>query len=272
MKKDPAKRSFFQKPATPEEKAAGLALYFSAQKHNLQRPRFVDQNGDVWVYESKGKGDIRLIRYDLKLERNAARKASKLNQSVTLEDFETAWPGQGQQLYEEELRRTQEIYKNRQEGEDIDHIWSLNDGGLHASRNLRPLNSIINRAEGDRGAPDPEIQNATGNYSNKMDYLRWQGPDLPSGKTIQIVRKAGQVSLKLVDNMIDSTLDAVYTVGHLQGMDPQEVDDVMKSTVQKREDMAKIARSQGGIGGTPDFGFTESFFGKSFVNDERQSL
>ena len=272
MEKDPAKRSFFRKPATPEEKSAGLALYFSARKHNLQRPRFVDQNGDVWVYESKGKGDTRLIRYGLKLQRNAARKAKKLNQSVTLEDFETAWPGQGQQLYEEELRKAQEIYKNRQEDEDIDHIWSLNDGGLHASRNLRPLNSIINRAEGDRGAPDPEIQNATGNYQNKMDYLRWQGNALPPGKIIKVVRSAGQVVLRLVDNPVDRTLDTVYAVGELNGMDRQEVDTVMKSTVQKREDMAEIARSNNGLLGTWDFGITESIFGKSFVNDERQSL
>lgn len=272
MEKDPAKRSFFQKPTTPEEQAAGLALYRNSQKHNIQRPQFVDQNGDVWVYEGKGKGDIRLIRYHLKLERNAARRAKKLNQTITQEDFETAWPGQGKELYQAERQRLNEIYKSRQPGEDIDHIWSLNDGGLHASRNLRPLDSQINSAEGDRGAPDPEIQSATGNYQNKMDYLRWQGNALPPGKIIQVVRKAGQVSLQLVDNMIDSTLDAVYTVGHLQGMDRQEVDTVMKSTVQKREDMAEIARTNGGINGTPDFGFTESSFGKSLVNDERQSL
>ena len=186
MKKDPAKRSFFQKPTTPEEKAAGLALYHYSQRYKVERPRFIDQNGDVWVYEGKGKGDIRLIRYNLKLERNAARRAKKLNQTITLEDFKIVWPDQAKELYQAERQRLNEIYKSRQLGEDIDHIWSINSNGLHVSRNVRRLNSVVNRSQGDRGALDPEIQNATGNFTDKQTYLKWHGPNLPPNKTVEI--------------------------------------------------------------------------------------
>ena len=147
------KRSYFVYPKTKEERREAFTLFEFAREQKIQQPQYLDENGTIWRWDNKGKGRFGLIQTNKKLARNTRDRARRLELSLTEQDFEKAFPGKGKNLYLAEKQRIEEIYANANDTEDVDHIWSLNSGGLNVSQNMRPLPSVQNRAEGDRGVP-----------------------------------------------------------------------------------------------------------------------
>ena len=198
MSRGKTDRSYLSYPQTQSEREAALAAHMFAIKNDLQRPQFVDENGTIHRWDPKGKtkdGRTRygLIQTDLKLQRNARDRARRLDGALTVSDFEAAFPGKGRALYAAEKHKLDQIYKETEDYEDVDHIWSLASGGLHASANLRALLAEQNRAEGDRGVPTPEMQAAHMLADNKADQVRLSGPSLPP--RARLIQSGANVSL-----------------------------------------------------------------------------
>jgi hypothetical protein len=191
-------RPYFVYPTTPEERRTAFTVFQHAQESGFQRPQYIDDNGTVWRWDNKGNGRFGLINTNTKLARNGRDRARRIDLSLTAQDYEEAWPGQGQQLFEAEQQRINEIYNNASDSEDVDHIWSLNSGGLNVSNNLRPLDSDINRSEGDRGVPHELEQIAYMMAETKADQVRLQGPRMLPGATTRLVTSAGKVALEYV--------------------------------------------------------------------------
>lgn len=61
-------------------------------------------------------------------------------------------------------------------------------------------------------------------------------------------------------------------IAQLQGALPGELQEANRETTARMDKMSEIARKNGGVNGTPDFGISEMLFGKSLVNDERQDF
>lgn len=172
-------RSYFVYPKTKEERREAFTLFEFAREQKIQRPQYLDENGTIWRWDNKGNGRFGLIQTNKKLARNARDRARRLKLSLTEQDFEEAFPGKGRDLYLAEKARIEEIYANANDTEDIDHIWSLNSGGLNVSQNLRPYPSVQNRSEGDRGVPEQVVQDALMLAETKADQVRLQGPRFP---------------------------------------------------------------------------------------------
>ena len=194
-------RSYLPYPTTPEERETALGFHLFAIQNNLQRPQFIDENNVVHRWDPKDKtkdGQITygLINTNLKLARNARDRARRLDRTLTADDFEAVFPGKGAALFKAEKDKLTQIYAETSDLEDVDHIWSLGSGGLHASRNLRALLSTINRSEGDRGAPSPEMQNAYMLSNNKRTQIALQGPQLPRRAKL-IKSENGAIALEL---------------------------------------------------------------------------
>jgi len=192
-----ASRTYFAYPTTPEERNEAKSIYYLAKEHNLQRPQYIDDNGTVWRWDNKGNNTPNLIQTDLKLARNGRDKARRVDLSLTVDNFEQAWPGKGQELYDAEQARINEIYKSADDSQDVDHIRPLANGGLHVSNNLRPLDSRQNRSEGNRPIPSDVEQAAYMMADNKQDQVRLQGPRFPNGSSTEIIYQGGKALVKL---------------------------------------------------------------------------
>ena len=77
-------------------------------------------------------------------------------------------------------------------------------------------------------------------------------------------------NLEAFQNRLTSQTDAISTVFQAQGSSIEEAAEVSRNTTDNREKMAAIARTKGGLFGTPDLGISEILAGKSFIRDERQ--
>ena len=205
--------SYFVYPADSEEKDLAYAVFQYAKKNGIARPQYIDDDGTVWRWDNKstgGKYDGHgLIRVATKYNRNQRDRARRLGQSFTVDDFESAWPGRGADLYQAEVERQKQITASRQPNEDIDHFWSLNSGGFHVSNNLRPQDAAQNRSEGDRGAPTEIEQAAYMLADNKMDQLRLQGPRFAPGSSVELVYNGGKAALKYVLPKFNTASNAV---------------------------------------------------------------
>ena len=193
-----ASRTYFAYPTTPEELNEAKSFYYLAKQHNLQRPQYLDDNGTVWRWDNKGDNTPSLIQSDLKAARNGRDRARRVDLSLTVDNFEQAWPGKGQQLYDAEKARIDEIYKSADDSQDVDHIWSMANGGLHVSNNLRPLDSRQNRSEGNRPIPSELEQSARMIADNIQDQVLLQGPRLADNSTLKFIVKKGIGYLKNV--------------------------------------------------------------------------
>ena len=204
--------SYFNYPLNAQEKDHAYALFRLAKENNLARPQYIEADGTVWRWDNKGGGKYdghRLIRSSVKIARNARDRARRLDQSFTEQDFETAWPGRGSDLFKEEMQRQQQIYRERPDGFDIDHFVSLNSGGFHISNNLRPQESSINRSEGDRGAPHPLEQAAYMLAETKADQVRMQGPRMEPGSSTSLAFQNGRAILNYISNQTNAIQNGV---------------------------------------------------------------
>lgn len=214
MSKGKTDRSYLSYPQTQSEREAALAAHMFAIENDLQRPQFINENGTIHRWDPKGKtkdGRTRygLIQTDLKLQRNARDRARRLDGALTVSDFEAAWPGKGSALYAAEKNKLDQIYKETEDYEDVDHIWSLASGGLHASANLRALLAEQNRAEGDRGEPSPLMQTAYMLARDKLDQVRLQGPAV--APRVKLVESRGAIGLAFADKVEQA--EALFTFG-----------------------------------------------------------
>jgi len=256
------KRSYFVYPKTKEERREAFTLFEFAREQKIQQPQYLDEDGTIWRWDNKGKGRFGLIQTNKKLARNARDRARRLKLSLTEQDFEKAFPGKGKDLYLAEKQRIEEIYANANDTEDVDHIWSLNSGGLNVSQNMRPLPSVQNRAEGDRGVPDQTVRDALMLAENKADQVRLQGPRLPERANLILDNAMGAV--RLLSKPLERAQQAyeLFTASDELAETPAIKEGFAK--VQDPFKAAEEARQRGGkinIGGVtlPELGFTEFF-------------
>jgi len=83
----------------------------------------------------------------------------------------------------------------------------------------------------------------------------------------EFIRRYQAAGLKASDNA-----QLLQLFAETQGAAPGELSEASIETTARQDKMSKIARKNKGINGMPDYGITESLFGKSLVQDERQDF
>ena len=157
-------------------------------------PHFKDGQGKLHYIDRRGKssgGGQYFRSLGGKLKTEAGRRATKLGATPTLADYvEVYGPEKGQDLFKQEQRRLKKIYDNTPSAtHDVDHINSLNDGGIHHSRNLRMQNSSDNRSDGARGLTKAQ-KIALMQADTTRNQISLQGPE-PTPKQRQRIMKGG---------------------------------------------------------------------------------
>jgi hypothetical protein len=169
--------------------------YFNRVKKAMaagKKPGYLVYNGQKWFYNRGGtKGpdgvkdlSLRSLSGKLNLEKKYAD--TRNIQTPTLEDYETAFPGKGKQMFEaEQLKRKQQVnvqkdaIKRTGVNFDLDHMRpNMNEGRTH-SRNFRLMNAGRNRLEQNRRPISPEQLTALKqDATNNIDYIKTEGPEL----------------------------------------------------------------------------------------------
>ena len=166
-------------PRTKEEKLKALQIHKAAKEKGERIPYFTGKvdPSDVHYFDNKGKGKFGLNDLNIKLKNEASRAALKKNLTPTLENYTNAWGmDQGKALYDQEQVALKGVYKkNNPLFQDVDHINSQADGGVHASRNLRSQDLSLNRSEGARKFPKFK-QEFLGTNVSPQDYPKLHGP------------------------------------------------------------------------------------------------
>jgi len=166
-------------PKTKEEKLKALLIHKAAKEKGERIPYFTGKvdPSDVHYFDNKGKGKFGLNDLNIKLKNEASRAALKKNLTPTLENYTNAWGmDQGKALYDQEQVALKGVYKkNNPLFQDVDHINSQADGGVHASRNLRSQDLSLNRSEGARKFPKFK-QAFLGTNVSPQDYPKLHGP------------------------------------------------------------------------------------------------
>lgn len=90
---------------------------------------------------------------------------------------------------------------------------------------------------------------------------------LPMPQLLQ--QRQQQVQTKFFGNRLVDTLSNIFEA---QGSSLEEAADVSRSTTQRREAGAEVARQEGGLMGMPDFGVTETLAGFSMIDGRRQDV
>lgn len=167
----------------PKDKAArdkAIQAHLQSRSQGGQMHYFVKDDGSLHYIDNKGSGKYGFNDLANKLHNEAKRRAKKLDSTPTLEDYLHVFGDvNGPKLFEEEQQRLREIYKNANTIiNDVDHIDSLGQGGLHYSRNLRELLSSENRSDGARHITD-KMRNTLLLAQDKRDQIALQGPDVP---------------------------------------------------------------------------------------------
>ena len=166
-------------PKTKEEKLKALLIHKAAKEKGERIPYFTGKvdPSDVHYFDNKGKGKFGLNDLNIKLKNEASRAALKKNLTPTLENYTNAWGmDQGKALYDQEQVALKGVYKkNNPLFQDVDHINSQADGGVHASRNLRSQDLSLNRSEGARKFPKFK-QAFLGTNVAPQDYPKLHGP------------------------------------------------------------------------------------------------
>ena len=166
-------------PRTKEERIKALQIHQAAKERGERIPYFTGKvdPSDVHYFDNKGKGKFGLNDLNIKLKNEASRAALKKQLTPTLQHYQSAWgPEKGQTLFDEEQLALRSIYKkNNPLFQDVDHINSQADGGVHASRNLRSQDLSANRSEGARKFPKFK-QAFLGTDVSPQDYPKLHGP------------------------------------------------------------------------------------------------
>ena len=171
---------------------------------------FVKEDGSIHYVDNKGGGNYAFNDLATKLHNEANRRGRKLDATPTLEDYLHVFGKKnGPKLFQAEQQRLREIYKNADTIiNDVDHIDSLGQGGLHYSRNLRELLSSENRSDGARHITD-EMRNALLLAQDKRDQIALQGPDVPPPlRNLQTL----QERLRNPSTYINGAMDAISLV------------------------------------------------------------
>ena len=184
----------FPYPEDKEARRKALDLHKQAKRKEKPIPHFIrnDDPTDIHYWEGKGHKEIRLINKNLKNARTAKRDASKRGQTPTQKTYTDAWGEEtGKRLYLDENNKTKGVYQsNNVLTNDVDHIDSLADGGIHGSRNLRSHDSSINRREGRRRLT-PELKRQLMVEGNIETYVRTQGPLLTTSQREKLLNGNG---------------------------------------------------------------------------------
>ena len=200
----------FPFPKTKEEKQAAIQSFLKSRSKAGKMHYFVKDDGSIHYLDNKGKGKYHFNDLDTKLHNEAKRRANKLEQTPTLKDYVHVFGDvKGPSLFSLEQQRLREIYKNADTIiNDVDHIDSLGQGGLHYSRNLRELLSSENRSDGERHITD-EMRNALMLAQDKRDQIALQGPDVPPPlRNLQTL----QERLRNPSTYINGAMDAISLV------------------------------------------------------------
>lgn len=168
--------------AFPKDKASkdkAVADHLASRRKGGAMHYFVKDDGSIHYLDNKGNG-YRFNDLATKLHNEAKRRGRKLDATPTLDDYvEVFGSVNGPKLFETEQQRLRDIYKNANTlTNDVDHIDSLGQGGLHYSRNLRELLSSENRSDGARHITD-EMRNALLLAQDRRDQIALQGPEVP---------------------------------------------------------------------------------------------
>tara|TARA_A100001011_G_scaffold83801_1_gene87600 strand:- start:214 stop:927 length:714 start_codon:yes stop_codon:yes gene_type:complete len=128
------------------QKTKQLSIKFKQKGEEV--PYFKDENGRLYYWDNKGKGNYSLKNLGDKYAENAAYRARRLAATATPADFEKAWGKLGKEMFKIEARAIRDVYRQNPMGNDVDHIQSLKAGGVHHSRNLRSIPASENRSRG----------------------------------------------------------------------------------------------------------------------------
>ncbi len=138
----------FNLPTNKADLQKTKQLSIEIKKKGERVPYFKDEQGRLFYWDHKGKGNYSLKNLGDKYAENAAYRARRLAATATSADFEKAWGKLGKEMFKIEARAIRDIYRNNPSGHDVDHIQSLKAGGVHHSRNLRSIPAIQNRSRG----------------------------------------------------------------------------------------------------------------------------
>ena len=217
---------YFIYPQTPGEMQTALDIYFLTRKYKAKRPEFVHpKTGRIYAFGKARKGkSFRLEGTDKRQSITARRKAKKLAQTPTLEHFIAAFgEKQGPIAFERERQAIREIYANNPYlTHDVDHIFSLEAGGLNISRNLRSLWRLKNISEG----PRLELQ-------SDLDWVRSILLIDPRMTIEQQIALQGPLLNETDrDNLIDEKLVNIRTQKSLGGQLANKVGSILASGIK----------------------------------------
>lgn len=202
----------FPFPKTTEERELRKQAFLDSRANKGKMHYFVKEDGSIHYFDNKGNGEYRFNDLANKLHNEASRRARKLEATPTLEDYVAVFGDvNGPNLFQAEQERLREIYKNADTViNDVDHIDSLGQGGLHYSRNLRELLRSENRSDGQRRITD-EMRNALLLAQDKRDQIALQGPDVPI--ELRNLQALANVMRPAVVNGFHGALDIAASIG-----------------------------------------------------------
>ena len=128
--------------------------------------------------QSTSKTGFQLQKSESRVAKEARRRAKMLKQLPT-EDIYIKTFGElvGKDLYKKEAKAVKELYKNTDSLiYDIDHINPLAKGGMHARRNLMPLEALVNRQKGATDLPEFKKQMLGLGASSPEEFIKIHGP------------------------------------------------------------------------------------------------
>ena len=133
----------------------------------------------------------------------------------------------------------------------VDHILAIENGGSSNNpENLQVLTDFHNLSKG------------TSTSGTAYDSAMLNGQ-----RNGEFIRRYLALGLKASDQA-----QLIQLFAEMHGAAPGELEAANNETTSRMNKMSEIARKNGGINGMPDIGFTEQFFGRSFVQDERQDF
>ena len=128
--------------------------------------------------QSTSKTGFQVQKSKDRVGKEARRRATILKQLPT-EDIYVKTFGElvGKDLFEKEVTAVDELYKKTDSKiYDIDHINPLKKGGMHARRNLMPLEALINRKKGATDLPEFKKQMLGLGASSPEEFIKLHGP------------------------------------------------------------------------------------------------
>ena len=133
----------------------------------------------------------------------------------------------------------------------VEHILALSNGG---------------------SSNDPDNIHVTTDGHNYAKGTSTSGPAYDAAiingqRNGEFIRRYLALGLKASDNA-----QLLQLFAEMQGALPGELTEASIETAARQGKMGDIARKNGGVNGMPDLGISESLFGKSLVQDERQDF